>query len=488
MRRELPLGSAWIVLGIALAAALAWQCETYAEDAAPAAADKAQQTGDVADGDVAEMVSLTQAAPQLLPMLRQYPDYFGSPWHRQGSLFERSSLSGDWGGLRKNMVDKGIFFDMSLTQVYQGNLAGGRSTDEGMRYNGMLDYWLSIDTAKAGLWSGGLIMVHGVTAFGDAANRQAGSLLPINYTSLFPSPAGGPRDTGLPEVYVMQALSEELTLVVGKFNLMGLGEQNAFANNMRTQFLNTGLNNNPLLFGFAPYTPLAVAAVIRPAPEHSITLAIADREGRANSAGWDTAFDRAVTCIAEWDIMARLGGQRGTYRFGALYTDQIVNQFATDRRTLIGQLVGLVPPRTEGSNHMAFFNFDQYLVTLDEEHDRGWGIFGRFGIAPEDRNAISQFYSFGVGGKGVIEGRPEDRFGIGWYCAHISDDLQSGLGAVGLRAQNEHGIELFYNIEITPSIHLTPDLQVIINPTATNGNVNSDDHAVVFGLRLQMDF
>jgi hypothetical protein len=44
----------------------------------------------------------------------------------------------------------------------------------------------------------------------------------------------------------------------------------------------------------------------------------------------------------------------------------------------------------------------------------GIGIFGRFGWAPKDRNAIDQFYSFGIGGYGMlIPGRDNDQWGIG---------------------------------------------------------------------------
>ena len=41
---------------------------------------------------------------------------------------------------------------------------------------------------------------------------------------------------------------------------------------------------------------------------------------------------------------------------------------------------------------------------------------------------------------------------------------------------------MFYNIEVTPWLHITPDLQVIIDP----GGSSDNDPAIVYGLRAQM--
>jgi len=37
-----------------------------------------------------------------------------------GDIWHRSTLTGDWGGVRNDLAAKGITFDMSLTQVGQG--------------------------------------------------------------------------------------------------------------------------------------------------------------------------------------------------------------------------------------------------------------------------------------------------------------------------------------------------------------------------------
>ncbi len=109
----------------------------------------------------------------------------------------------------------------------------------------------------------------------------------------------------------------------------------------------------------------------------------------------------------------------------------------------------------------------------------GIGVFGRAGWAPDDRNTIDQFYSFGIGGYGMlIPGRDDDQWGIGWAGSHISSDLRDF--PVGLRSW-EHAGEIFYNFWLTPAAHLTLNGQVI-RPAN-----DSLDTAFTLGARLQQD-
>ena len=44
-------------------------------------------------------------------------------------------------------------------------------------------------------------------------------------------------------------------------------------------------------------------------------------------------------------------------------------------------------------------------------------------------------------------------------------------------------MELYYNIEVTPWLHITPDIQVVGNPGGTTMN----ECSFVYGLRMQMN-
>jgi porin len=127
-----------------------------------------------------------------------------------------------------------------------------------------------------------------------------------------------------------------------------------------------------------------------------------------------------------------------------------------------------------------YYNFDQYLYTKPDDHTQGFGIFGRFGWSNGKSNPIEQFYSLGLGGKGLISTRPKDTYGVGYYLVNLSNDLPPILNT-----SDEQGIEAYYNIEVTPWLHISPDLQVIVRP---GGGFRDRDVAIVYGLRMQMSF
>ncbi len=50
-------------------------------------------------------------------------------------------------------------------------------------------------------------------------------------------------------------------------------------------------------------------------------------------------------------------------------------------------------------------------------------MFFRFGVSDELANAVKHAFNVAMGGKGIVPGRPDDTFGIGWPRVTFSDDL-----------------------------------------------------------------
>jgi porin len=160
----------------------------------------AQEAGDAGTQTALKPAPATQPAP-MPSILETVPTYGGGLW-------DREYLTGDWGGPRQFLADHGVLFQLDLTQTLQGNAHGGKSTNDAFRYSGSVDYYLKLDTARMGLWPGGLFTFHGETEIGDNINPKVGSLLAPNYQGLLPVP-NDPGATTLSEFYITQALSKQ---------------------------------------------------------------------------------------------------------------------------------------------------------------------------------------------------------------------------------------------------------------------------------------
>jgi porin len=119
-------------------------------------------------------------------------------------------------------------------------------------------------------------------------------------------------------------------------------------------------------------------------------------------------------------------------------------------------------------------------VSPDDPRQK-WGVFGNLGIADDNPSPIHWFASAGISGTSPIAGRKADTFGVGYFYLGVSDRLKN-LAPILLPLKDEHGVELYYNVAVTPWCHITPDLQVI-TPYR-----DMADASLLFGLRAKIDF
>ena len=385
-----------------------------------------------------------------------------------GNLCTREVLTGDWGGFRQSLADKGIQLDVSLHQYYQGVTDGGRGRDS-WEDSGSLDYRLKIDTGKAGWWEGGFIEIHGETYFGNSVSSNVGALMPVNTDNALREPNG--EGTYLSHVVITQFLSEQFAVFFGKLDTT-VGDANDFAHGTGDEkFQNIAFSFNPVTLMSAPYSTLGAGFFWLPNETTTISFSAYDLEGDLESSGFDTVFEDGSGYNVELQFVTDFGGKPGHQRFGFTYAD---GDFVSlnDPRILLPPL----PVSVDDGTWNVYYNFDQYL-RYDPDTGAGWGVFGRLGIADEETNPIPLFASVGIGGTGLFEGRENDRFGIGYYYLETSDELPGFL-----LSGEEHGVELFYDFEMTPFWRLAADLQ-IISPA-----LKSADTATVFGLRSSLDF
>ncbi len=397
-----------------------------------------------------------------------------------GDLLHRRSVTGDWFGLRQDLMENGIGMEASLTQIMQGNLSGG--SRRRFHYQGGLNIVFGLDTGAAGLWHGGLLKVKAEGRYGRDNNLFTGALMPVNYDALFPIPSEDSMH--LSEFFYMQFLSDWLAVVTGKLSPR---ENNAFSGDETEQFLNTAFNINPAYATTLPQSFLGVGVLLIPHKDVALTTLILDSEGRTDECGFDTAIEGGTSVFQKLEVKIRPFGLPGNQRIGWTWSDKSRAILKQDPRRLIIDWIkfrlglGNRPTLDQaGSDWSLFYDFDQYLYVVPGTQDRGIGVFGRFGVTDGRVNPVGAFYSLGLGGKGLIPGRENDSFGVGYYYLARSDKV--GPIARRLLDNNEQGVELYYNYAVTTWLKITPNLQVI-SPIARGA-----DCTWVAGLRVKMDF
>ncbi len=195
---------------------------------------------------VASPAALAQEGAQgLLPV----PDY-------GGDLLNRSRLTGDWGGTRTDLANKGIQVDVDWTQYVQGIVDGG--IDRETHYGGHLDYLVHLDLMRMGLIPGGLVTFRAESRYGESVNDISGQVLPVNTTALFPLTNRLDEDVGIAitDLNYTQVLSEQLAVVIGKLDTLD-ADLNEFASGRgKSQFMNANFLFNSALALRLPYSTL----------------------------------------------------------------------------------------------------------------------------------------------------------------------------------------------------------------------------------------
>jgi len=430
----------------------------------------AQQTGE----------AKTESAATLFPV----PDFSGDIWHR-------AKLTGDWFGLRKQMANKGIQLDVDNVHTFQSVSGGG--LDSTSRYLGNAEIVLKLDSQKMGLWPGGFLLVRGEAPFGTGVNLATGALLPVNTRPILSSPA---RDEMvLSHVVLTQFLSEKFAVALGKLDTTG-GDANEFAHGRGDEkFMNLAFSMNPVALRTVPYSTLGTGFVFLPTKDLIMSFSAVDTEGVTTRTGFDTLFKNGTTLASAAHLTVKPFGFTGHQLISFLWSNKDFTSLSQDRRMLIGNVLLGTTPKKESGSWAFMYNFDQYFYQDKQDFTQGVGIFGRFGISDGKANPVAQFYSFGLGGKGLIPTRQQDRYGVGYYYLKVSGELRDTFPALLLKRvglDHEQGVELFYNIAATPWLHVTPDLQFIDagrnKSTILTAGGKSTGTAVAAGLRIKIDF
>jgi porin len=433
-------------------------------------------------------------------------------------LLDRSTLTGNWGGARDDLAARGITISPSVTQFYQGPTAG--NADDVFVYGGKAEALLNIDFAKLGLWNGFGMQVHGEYNFGKTPGATVGgTTIPNNTAMTFPwqnQPGGD-----LTSVFFSQRLGSNFTLTAGKHNMFDFyaaGHQFSGGRGIEG-FWNTAFVGPPS--GIVPVAMFGAIGSYKIKPL-TFTLMVYDPTDALNRTGLEDPFSAGVDVRGSVDlasnllglprtdsVMAAISSEKGTdfttipnlgkFADTPSFRNALITAFIV--RAIFGEnvqniLPPLIPPPTEkGGRYWLGYSFEQTLWQSPTDSNTAWGLFGQTAVTDGNPNSYKWSAMGGIGGTGLVPGRPNDRFGVGAFYYGYSNDLKEGLAPL-VTLRNEYGAELFYNLAITKWFRVTADLQVIapgikaqvVAPSLINPTVVNNSTVVLLGLRGQVVF
>jgi porin len=398
-------------------------------------------------------------------------------------IWTRDKLTGDWWGARTYLSDHGINFNLRLSQFYQGVTSGGaKRTSE---YGGIMDYIVTVDGHKLGLWKGLGFFGHATSRWGNDILADAGAFVLPNAALMYPLPGdfSGTRITG---GWVSQELFKgEAQVLAGKLNSFDL-LQGMFPN-VVDYGLDGFMNANSFLsvlpwgrwltlsqYGAAGWT-------IKDGMPSTGVIVVGQENVTDDWGSWDDSFGDGVGILAFHRFLFKIDDKPGyLYIGGGGSTKDYPSLDPVDWTVIPGE--GLVDTEEKKAWGVAAYWYQDFW--RKEGNDKRFAHFFVGGSVADNNPSFSNYDVFAaVQAFGLSDARPHDRMGIAYHYNHMANDyvdLVNSIPGVNMR-DNFWTFEVYYNYQINPWLHLTPNFQY-----AQNEN-DDDDPAVILGVRLVID-
>jgi porin len=344
------------------------------------------------------------------------------------------------------------------------------------RFAGHGDYLTNIDIHKLGGPQGQFLQIRAEHRYGESLADATGAFLPPALATDLPTVDS--ENLYITNLLFTQALSESFAIYAGKLDTLD-GDMNAFAHGRGIrQFSNAAFVVNPIGLRTVAYSTLGTGFVFLHEGEPIYNFLVLNARDTTTSDGLSELFAEGAVVSQELRLPTNFFGKPGHQLFGAIWSSR---EFAALDQSPIVILPSVPIARKSGSWALTY-NFDQYLVVDPRDSKKGWGVFGRAGIADPETNPIEYFLSLGFGGNSRLHNRENDTFGLGWYYSGTSNRIAPFLSTVLGNLRDAQGGELFYNIAVNKRLSVTTDSQVIM-PARSNV-----DTSLVFGLRANLTF
>ena len=386
----------------------------------------------------------------------------------------------------------------------QNSLPTGGQTRETVSLDLMagVRLWPGAEAHVDGLmWQGyGVNDTLGVVGFPNGEGFRLGTASPnYNITRAFVRQyigLGGEKETIPDDQFNLarQVDISRITLTVGKYSAKDIFDNNAYANDPRTQFMNWALMANEswdypgdalgYITGFC---------VELNQPVWTARYGLFQMPRSSNGSAIDTHVLEAWGMVTEWERRYTVQDHPGTIRFLAYLNHAHMGNYqdAVNAAALTGQPADIQTSRAYRYKYGFGLNWEQEIL-------KNLGVFSRLGWSDGQSEAwvfsdADYSESMGLSLKGAAWQRPDDTFGLAGVFNGITHVHQEYFeaGGTGILAGDgaltygwEKILETYYDCQICKNFHASVDYQYITDPAfnEARGPVS------VIGARIHWEF
>jgi porin len=412
------------------------------------------------------------------------PAHADGPGPQAMDIWQRDKLTGDWGGARTQLSQRGVDFTFNEIGETVGVLGGIR---QGVSFEHRFELSIDTDLDKLLGWSGASAHTTFYQighAHGLPAADFTGSIADPSFIEALPA-------TRLFTAWFQQNFGDKISVRLGQI----AADDEFLISQTSANLINSTFGYAALLAADqlqgGPVYPLATPGIrlqLKPTDEIAILSAVfSGAPAGADCIGLPQQCNRYGTTFstsggALWMEEVQYGinqgkdakGMPAIYKLGGWYAttsfpDVHLGLSAAGTQVSLASPASVSPLRHQGN--FGIYGVVDRTIWRAQKGAQSLNTFFRAGASPSDRNLVASYVDAGLGLKAPLPGRDDDVLTLGVAYSRISPDaaaldtetqLLTG-GFFPVRDQ-EILIELNYLLQLAPWWTLQADLQQFIHP------------------------
>ena len=423
--------------------------------------------------------------------------------HAAGAFTEESPwMTGDWGGARTELLEKGYDFSLEYVGEVGSNLDGGYNDDTTARYSDQFALGVKMDLEKILGWKDAEFKLAITERSGrNISNDRIGD--PRAGTLSSSQEVWGRGQTWrLTQMWYKQGyFDDKLNVKIGRF---GPGEEfNSFPCDFQNlAFCGSQVGNwvGNIWYNW-PVSQWALRIKYNITPEVYAQVGVFEQNPSyletGNGFKLSGSGTKGMILPVELVWTPKLNDLPGEYRLGYYYSTAKADDVYEDGNGQAAAVSG-ASYKSHSSKHGAWIVAQQQLTSHNGSAARGLSIFANATVHDKDTNFVDNYQQIGLTYMGPFDARPKDDIGVGIARTHVNDDVRKNRRLVNdlnniedydnpsyLPIQDtEYNAEIYYGFHVTNWLTVRPNVQYIKHP----GGVNQVDDALVAGLKIQSKF